>query len=92
MFTVMTIVICLIAVAFVVSPFLQQRLEWGAEIAESELEKRTLEKDQFYQAIKDVDFEFAEGKLNEKDHEELRNYYKEKAAQTIRSIDSIEKK
>ncbi len=91
MLTVMTLLLCLIAIAFAASPFFQQKQEWGAELSESKLEKVTMEKEQYYQAIKDVDFEFAEGKLNEADHHELRDYYKEKAVLTIRTIDSLKK-
>ena len=91
MFTITVIIFCLIAIAFAASPFLQKGQEWGEEISASDLEKMQSEKELYYQAIKDVDFEFAEGKLNEKDHDDLRNYYKEKAIQTIHSIDSIEK-
>lgn len=91
MFTVTIIIFCLIAIAFAASPFIQKGQEWGEELSASDLEKMKSEKELYYQAIKDVDFEFAEGKLNEKDHDELRSYYKEKAIQTINAIDSIEK-
>lgn len=91
MFTVTIIIFCLIAIAFAASPFLQKGQEWSEELSASNLEKMKSEKERYYQAIKDVDFEFAEGKLNEKDHDELRNYYKEKAIQTIKSIDSMGK-
>ncbi len=90
MLTVMTIIFCLIALAFVASPFLQKKQEWSSEISDSKLEKMNLQKEQYYQAIRDVDFEFAEGKLNEADHNELREFYKEKAVLTIKSIDSME--
>ena len=91
MFTVTIIIFCLIAIAFAASPFIQKGQEWTEELSASELEKMESEKERYYQAIKDVDFEFAEGKLNDKDHDELRSYYKEKAIQTIKAIDSIEK-
>lgn len=90
MLTIITIFFCLIAIAFVASPFLQQKQEWGAEIADSKREKMNMQKEQYYQAIRDVDFEFAEGKLNESDHDELREFYKEKAVLTIKSIEAIE--
>lgn len=73
------------------SPFISKREEWKAETSNSQLERVTSEKEIFYQAIKDVDFEFAEGKLTEKDHRELRDYYKEKAIQKVKEIEEIER-
>ena len=89
--TVLLIGITLAALSFAASPFLSKREEWSEGKVNTKLEKAKNEKDIFYQAIKDVDFEFAEGKLTEKDHDELRSYYKEKAIQTLQEIETIEK-
>ncbi len=89
--TILLICITLIALSFAASPFLARREEWGEAKVNAKLEKAKNEKDIFYQAIKDVDFEFAEGKLTEKDHDELRSYYKEKAILTLQEIETIEK-
>lgn len=89
--TILLIGITLVALSFAASPFLSRREEWGEAVVNTKLEKAKNEKDIFYQAIKDVDFEFAEGKLTEKDHDELRSYYKEKAIHTLQEIESIEK-
>ena len=89
--TVLLIGITLVALSFAASPFLSRREEWSEGKVNARLEKAKNEKEIFYQAIKDVDFEFAEGKLTEKDHDELRSYYKEKAIQTLQEIETIEK-
>lgn len=77
-------------VALIVSPFFKKTTEvWEAAAADTKLTKLKAAKDSYYTAIKDVDFEYAEGKLSEKDHDELRGYYKEKAMTTIREMEKL---
>ena len=84
-----TILLCFMAAAFAASPFISAKKEWLVAAGNKKLEKMVTEKESFYQAIKDVEFEYAEGKLTEKDFHELRDYYKEKAIQTLKSIDDL---
>ena len=88
--TVVIIVISLVVISFAASPFLSTREKWTATSLNKKLDALKNQKDIYYQAIKDIDFECAEGKLTEKDHQELRDYYKEKAIQTVRQIEEIE--
>ena len=87
--TIIIIVLCFISAAFVASPFISGKREWISQGTDKKLDKKLTEKESFLQAIKDVEFEFAEGKLTEKDFHELRDFYKEKAIQTMKSIDSL---
>lgn len=87
--TVFIIILVIISVGMAASPFLTKREEWKIVSLNKKLEKLQNEKDIFYQAIKDIDFECAEGKLTDKDHQELRDYYKEKAIQTVKQIESL---
>ncbi len=87
--TAIIILLAIICVAFIASPFLTKREEWKIVSFNKKLEKLKNEKEIFYQAIKDVDFECAEGKLTDKDHQELRDYYKEKAIQTVKQIETL---
>ena len=91
MLTAIIAVICFISLAFVASPFIAGRQEWRGAAPDKKMEQMNTQKEIYYQAIKDVDFEHAEGKLTEKDYHELRDYYKEKAIQTVKKIDSLEK-
>ncbi len=86
------VLMCLAAAVFVLSPFIIKKGDWQMEVYSSGREDLENEKEIFYQAIKDVDFEYAEGKLSDKDHDELRAYYKEKAVFTVRKIENINNK
>ncbi|MDH3975202.1 MAG: hypothetical protein OEV42_13050 [Deltaproteobacteria bacterium] len=88
--TVIVIALCLMSAVFAASPFISQKKEWVAAKTNKKIETKKSEKELYLQAIKDVDFEHAEGKLTEKDYHELRDYYKEKAIQTVRAIESLE--
>lgn len=88
--TVIVILLCLISAGFAASPFIAPKKEWAAAMTNKKLETKKSEKELYLQAIKDVDFEHAEGKLTEKDYHELRDYYKEKAIQTVQAIEAIE--
>ncbi len=88
--TLIVILLCVVSAGLAASPFIAGREEWVSSSVNKRLEKMQTQKEIYYQAIKDVDFEHAEGKLTEKDYHELRDYYKEKAIQTVREIDSLE--
>lgn len=87
--TAIIILLCFISAAFAASPFISGKKEWIISKADKRLDKKLTEKESFLQAIKDVEFEFAEGKLTEKDFHELRDFYKEKAIQTMKAIDVL---
>lgn len=87
---IIIVILCFTSLAFIASPFISGRVEWTERSANKKLEKAMSQKEIYYQAIKDVDFEHAEGKLTEKDYHELRDYYKEKAIQTVKEINSLQ--
>ena len=87
--TAIIILLCFISAAFAASPFISGKKEWISSGTDKRLDKRETEKESFLQAIKDVEFEFAEGKLTEKDYHETRDFYKEKAIQTMKAIDTL---
>lgn len=77
-------------IALIGSPFFKGTTEvWEKSAVDSKMNKLAAAKESHYKAIKDVDFEYAEGKLSEKDYNELRNYYKEKAIMTVREMESL---
>ncbi len=90
MTTVIVIILCFLSLAFIASPFISGKIEWAERSANKKLDKARSQKEIYYEAIKDVDFEHAEGKLTEKDYHELRDYYKEKAIQTVKEINELE--
>lgn len=77
-------------IALIASPFFMRTTEvWEASAIDSKLNKLEAAKESHYKAIKDVDFEYAEGKLSEKDYKELRGYYKEKAIMTVKEMEKL---
>lgn len=87
--TAIIILLCLISAAFAASPFMSGKKEWIISKADKRLDKKITEKESFLLAIKDVEFEFAEGKLTESDYHETRDFYKEKAIQAVKAIDAL---
>lgn len=77
-------------IAFIASPFFKKGADvWETAVIDSKMNRLRASKESYYTAIKDVDFEFAEGKLSEKDYSELRGYYKEKAILTIKEMEKL---
>ncbi|MEK6725049.1 MAG: hypothetical protein AABY54_00640 [Deltaproteobacteria bacterium] len=77
-------------IALIGSSFFRGTTEvWESTVTDSRLNRLKSTKDSYYTAMKDVDFENAEGKLSEKDYIELRDYYKEKAIMTIKEMEKI---
>lgn len=77
-------------IALITSPFFKGTAEvWEKSAIDSKMNKLAAAKESHYKAIKDVDFEYAEGKLSEKDYNELRNYYKEKAIMTVKEMEKL---
>ncbi len=87
-------VIALLAVAFVLWPFLRKGAAPAgllvippAEDREEELneEKRTL-----YRALKEIEFDYRAGHLSDDDYQALRARYEARAAQVLREVDQLE--
>lgn len=77
-------------IALIASPFFKRTTEvWETALTDTKINRLDASKDSYYKAIKDVDFEYAEGKLSDKDYNELRGYYKEKAIITIKEMEKI---
>lgn len=80
-------------ILYITSPFYVKgdSKVWEKSAVDSKMNKLAAAKDSHYKAIKDIDFEYAEGKLSEKDYNELRGYYKEKAIMTIKEIETLKR-
>ena len=55
------------------------------------LEKLTEQKELYISEIKDIEFDYGLGKLDDKDYQQLLNDYKLKAASVMEEIDEIKK-
>jgi len=75
--------------AFVVRPFLGPQEPWQTPNAESELDRLLADKQRVLRTLKDLESERLAGLMNEKDHDEARAEYLERAVEINREIASL---
>lgn len=76
---------------FVGSPLLRQRLDDRREgEATRELEQLVLHKETVYTAIRDLDFDFQTGKVDDADYRALRRQLEDEAVDVLRHIDVVD--
>jgi len=85
-------VICLMAICLVVAvgePLARRRAysERGAE-GDNDTERLLLQKEMLYGAIRDLDFDFQTGKVDQNDYAELRQQLEGEAVQVLRQLDA----
>jgi hypothetical protein len=85
-------VICLMAICLVVAvgePLARRRAYSvrGAE-GDNDTERLLLQKEMLYGAIRDLDFDFQTGKVDQKDYAELRQQLEGEAVQVLRQLDA----
>jgi hypothetical protein len=89
-----TIVIFLVAVGtvvFVGEPLVRRALHPAfAGESEQAMERLSLQKETLYTAIRDLDFDFQTGKVDQKDYTELRQHFEGEAIQLLRQIDAVD--
>ena len=75
-------------IAFIAYPLV---LTPRSEIADAPdpLDALASQRDSLYDAIRDLDFDFQLGKLSENDYTPLREKYKNRAAETLKQIDTL---
>jgi hypothetical protein len=57
---------------------------------EQALERLSFQKETLYTAIRDLDFDFQTGKVDQKDYTELRQHFEGEAIQLLRQIDAVD--
>ncbi len=77
----------ILAIAF---PLFLPTEESGSEIQNEELENLEIQKESYYSAIRELEFDFKSKKLNREDYQGLRDEYKALAIETLSQIDEIE--
>lgn len=55
-----------------------------------EIERLNLQKESLYTAIQDLDFDYQTGKVDQRDHAELRQQLEGEALETLRELDGID--
>jgi len=87
-------VICLMAICVVIGvgePFARR---WSYQVHGhengDETERLLLQKEMLYGAIRDLDFDFQTGKVDQKDYAELRQQLEREAVQILRQLDAAD--
>jgi hypothetical protein len=88
------VVICLMAICVVigVGEPLARRWSYKGQVQESDhdTERLLLQKEMLYGAIRDLDFDFQTGKVDQKDYTELRQQLEREALQILRQLDAAD--
>lgn len=88
------LLIAVSVVAFVGEPWLHRQAAAApadtAETADHRLEQLLLQKDTLYMAIRDLDFDFRTGKVDQKDYTSLRQQLETDALQILRQLDEVD--
>ncbi len=84
------IVLTLLIAAYSFSPLLRPQERW-LNVVEHGATRRALEaeKESYLRAIKDIEFEHASNKINDRDYAELRKHYGAKAAKVIHDLEQL---
>ena len=88
------LIIVLIAaglVMFIGEPLVRRHMHETLDSAEDrEVEQLTLQKETLYTAIRDLDFDYHTGKVDEQDFTDLRSRLENEAIEILRSLDKID--
>jgi hypothetical protein len=78
-------------VIFIGEPFVRRYTPETLDSAQDqEVEQLTLQKEMLYTAIRDLDFDYHTGKVDEEDFTELRSRLENEAIETLRALDEID--
>jgi hypothetical protein len=87
-------VICLMAICLVVGvgePLARRRsYRAHGDEGDNDTERLSLQKEMLYGAIRDLDFDFQTGKVDQKDYTELRQQLEREAVQILRQLDAAD--
>ena len=88
------VVICLMAMCVVIGVGEPLARRWSYKVHEQEsdddTERLLLQKEMLYGAIRDLDFDFQTGKVDQKDYAELRQQLEREALQILRQLDAAD--
>lgn len=88
------ILILLMAVGLVVfigEPLVRRDTKVGLEsVQDQEIDQLTLQKETLYTAIRDLDFDYHTGKVDENDYTSLRHQLEGEAIETLRALDQAD--
>jgi hypothetical protein len=77
-------------VILVAEPLVRPPAPWQSGNDEPELERLALQKETLYTAIRDLDFDYQTGKVDQGDYAELRQHLEGEALQVLRRLDEVD--
>jgi hypothetical protein len=87
-------VICLMAICVVIGVGEPLVRRWSYRVhghdGGDDTERLLLQKEMLYGAIRDLDFDFQTGKVDQKDYAELRQQLEREAVQVLRQLDAVD--
>jgi hypothetical protein len=88
------VIICLMAIGVVIGVGEPLARRWSYKVQEQESDDETaqllLQKEMVYGAIRDLDFDFQTGKVDQKDYAELRQQLEREALHILRQLDAVD--
>jgi hypothetical protein len=88
------VVICLMAIGVVIGVGEPLARRWSytgyEQESDDDTERLLLQKEMLYGAIRDLDFDFQTGKVDQKDYAELRQQLESEALQILRQLDAAD--
>ena len=94
MITIDIVIICLMAICIVIGvgePLARRRLyQAHGHEGDADTERLLLQKEMLYGAIRDLDFDFQTGKVDQKDYAELHQQLEREAVQILRQLDAAD--
>jgi hypothetical protein len=91
MTTVLFVLAAVLAGVYTISPLLRPKEEWITVGDEGKVRQSLLqEKESYLRAIKDIEFEHASRKINDRDYETLREDYKRKVAESLHRLEELD--
>ena len=90
MITFVALVLTALTFAFIVYPFLKQRLSSVEPLEDDKIQELRSERDTTYSMLKELEFDFQSGVLTEEDYRDLEARYKGKAISILKGLDGLE--
>ena len=85
------VVLTVLTFAFIAYPLFKQKLRLTGVAGDEKSQELRSKRDTTYSMLKELEFDFQSGTLNEEDYQDLEARYKRRAISTLRDIDNLGK-
>ena len=91
MIILVALILTVLTFAFIVYPLLKHRPRSADSVEGENLPKLHSKRDTIYSMLKELEFDFQSGILNEEDYRDLEARYRRKAISILKETDALEK-